>query len=154
MAKNLMLSEAVPKMMENPGSGDLCRTGKYRCGFLVNKDGEFVTEDVGGGPYQFSVEHWEIKDWEIIPAKKEVITFEEWLGDVEISNHIDNLVRAGKKKGWIASAENKDLLYRPLVEICQNFVFGSETIVKSEIQEQLEKIDSILHLEKIPRGGV
>lgn len=76
-------------------------------------------------------------DWQIIPAKKEMVSFKDWFFYFE-----PNVTRKNAEFIWQNSAENRDLLYADLMKEAQRFI-GKMTHTK--LASALDKINTFLN---------
>ncbi len=133
----MRLHEAIKKAND----GNTCKIPAYN-GFIIDKSNhKILTKE--GEPFLFCPRDFERDDWQIIPAKKEMVSFDEWSKTKEFA--------PSRTETWRESSENRDLLYVDLMEGAKNACKANHTIAAIMIlQNEIDKINAILNPKPLP----
>lgn len=147
MSKTLYtLQQAIEEMMNNPGNGDICAAwGKE--GFVIKDDGKIVYKVNRDKAYGFDVGDFCKQEWEIIPAKKEMILALDFIRTYREKTEKQNEFDANDLgQAFRSGEENRDILYTDLMKWAERNVRPSTGIGKNGLFQILGKINEVLNL--------
>ena len=138
----------MEKMVSDVRKGDQVTRADWGDDSLFEFDGKCY-RDLENGVSLMSLNHEDMSadDWQIIPAKKEMVSADEYFK------------RAGKEPGkwcaddiytaWQASEQNRDLLYADLLEAVRDFLKDMNTDSTESTMLSLHRVKLNAILQKI-----
>lgn len=133
------LKEAIYKMLP----GDIFETDE-NCYSVFKMQQNGTLKTTSETIVSFSAEHMTIKG-QIIPAKKEMVNFDEWNTEEQRSG--DGAMMTAyehRELAWQASEQNRDLLYVDLMGLIDKFRSNTGLFSESGITEEVDKIKDVL----------
>lgn len=131
--------KAVLKM--NPG--DELDSIKLGMSFKMAEDRRLFNTAIHTTLIEITPDLFSVNDWQIIPAKKEMVSCEEW-EKLQSWLHLSDDNKVFIRSVWDTSAENRDILYTDLMEKLVAYFKTESGAALHELKLALKKVVLIL----------